>query len=114
MPNYLLDPDSDALHGDYSCNRAPVLRIKSGDTIEARILDAGWGLEAPHLDGTPRKRHPSHQAQIQRGHALIGPIWIEGAQPEMTLVIRFEKIIPGDYGFTYAGAFTTASMKAFN
>jgi acetamidase/formamidase len=105
MTVYQLEPDSRTLHGDYSCNRAPVLRIQSGDVVEATTLDAGWGLESPHLDGTPRKRHPAHQNQTQRGHALVGPLWIESAQPGMTLVVHFERIIPGDYGFTYAGGF---------
>ena len=105
MSNYQLESNSDTLHGDYSRDRTPVLRIKSGDTVEASTLDAGWGLEAPHLDSTPRRRHPSHQEQRQRGHSLIGPIWIEGAEPGMTLVTHFEQMIPGDYGFTYSGGF---------
>ncbi|MCA0458960.1 MAG: acetamidase/formamidase family protein [Chloroflexi bacterium] len=105
MPTHQLKPDAYTLHGDYSLEREPVLRIQSGDTIEAETFDAGWGLEAPHLDGTPRLRHPKVHELAQWGHALIGPIWIEGAKPGMTLVVHFEELLPGAYGFTYAGGF---------
>ena len=105
MPVHQLELDANHLHGDYSPDREPILRVQSGDIIEAKTLDAGWGIEAPHLDGTPRKRHPAYQNQAGWGHALIGPIWIEGAQPGMTLVIHFDELVPGNYGFTYAGGF---------
>ncbi len=100
-----LEINGQNVHGDYSPNRSPVLKVKSGDLIEASTLDAGWGLEPPHLDGTPRTRHPSHSKQSVRGHALVGPIWLEDAKPGMTLVIHFEELIPGRYGFTYSGGF---------
>ncbi|MAS35276.1 MAG: acetamidase [Anaerolineaceae bacterium] len=105
MTIHQVNADAQNLHGDYSPNREPVLRVQSGDVIEAKTLDAGWGLEAPHLDGSPRQRHPEIENQILRGHALTGPIWVEGAQPGTTLLIHFEALIPGDYGYTYAGGF---------
>lgn len=106
MPTYQLKPDTHTLHGNYSPNREPILRIQSGDTIEAETLDAGWGLEAPHLDGTPRQKHPKALELAQWGHALIGPVWIEGAKAGMTLVVHFEQLVTGNYGFTYAGGFS--------
>lgn len=105
MTIHQVNADAQNLHGDYSPNRAPVLRVQSGDVIEAKTLDAGWGLEAPHLDGSPRQRHPAIENQILRGHALTGPIWVEGAQSGTTLLIHFEALIPGAYGYTYAGGF---------
>lgn len=105
MTIHTLLPDTDTLHGDFSPDRAPVLRIKSGDSIEAKTLDAGWGVEAPNLQGTQRQRHPAFDMQIMRGHAMLGPVWIDGAQAGMTLKITFDEIVPGDFGFTYSGGF---------
>ncbi len=105
MTVHQLTTDGQNVHGDYSPDRVPILRVQSGDVIEAQTLDAGWGLEAPNPSGTPRKRHPAFEYQSNWGHALTGPIWIEGAQPSMTLLIHFEELIPDDYGFTYAGGF---------
>jgi len=42
----------------------------------------------------------------QGGHCLVGPIWIEGAQPGKTLVVHIDKLVPGDYGWTFAGGFS--------
>ncbi len=105
MTHHRLMPDIHTLHGAFSRNRAPVLRVAPGDTIEAMTLDAGWGLEAPKLDGTPRKLHPRPEDPAERGHALLGPVWIEGAKPGMTLVVHIEALTPGDYGYTYSGGF---------
>ncbi len=94
--------DNHTIHGTFSVHHEPILHIQSGDSIESPTLDAGWGLEAPHLDGTPRKQY-SHPEKS--GHALTGPIWIEGASVGMTLCVHIEEIIVGDYGFTIAGGF---------
>lgn len=104
MTIHKLIPDNDSYHGDYSPNRQAILHIESGDTVISSSLDAGWGLEAPHLDGTPRKKQTDDDTKM-KGHALTGPIWIDGAQPGKTLVVHFEEIIPGNYGVTFSGGF---------
>jgi acetamidase/formamidase len=106
MELHRLKPDSSTLHGTFSLNRPPVLHIHSGDMIEGATLDAGWGIEAPRLDGLPRQRHPLPQNQVERGHALIGPVWIEGAKSGMTLIVHVETLILGPHGFTYTGGFS--------
>ena len=103
--NQMIKPDFTTLHGSFSPENEPILRVQSGDMIEASTLDAGWGLEAPHLDGTPRKQHPQIEKEPLRGHAMIGPIWIEGAQPGKTLVVHIEALTPGSYGYTISGGF---------
>ena len=40
------------------------------------------------------------------GHALCGPIAIEGAEPGMTLEIEIGAIVPGTWGWTFAGGWS--------
>ncbi|MBK8027498.1 MAG: acetamidase/formamidase family protein [Chloroflexi bacterium] len=100
---YQLTPGPNTLHGAFSPDRPPILRLQPGDAVEASTVDAGWGMEQLHFDGSPRKKYPVPEAAEQQGHALIGPIWIEGAEPGKTLVVHIEEVIPGAFGFTISG-----------
>jgi acetamidase/formamidase len=106
--------------GNYDSTRAPVLHIKSGDTVVFRTLltNSPAGLEkngvAPAdveqalrdvFDKTPLSdRGPG-------GHILNGPVYIDGAEPGDTLEIRISKIelaIPYAYnGFRYGAGILT-------
>lgn len=104
MALYHIQPERRNLHGQFSRELEPVLTIASGDTVEYSTLDAGWGLEAPHLDGTPRRKfEPREPEGRDGGHAMCGPIAIEGAQPGMTLAVTIETIEPGAWGWTFVG-----------
>lgn len=85
---------------------APCLTIDSGDTVRASILDAAWGLEAHHLDGTPRRKF-DRLLPRDRGHCLIGPIEVRGAKPGQTLIVEIVAIEPGDFGWNVAGGWST-------
>lgn len=97
-----LEPTLETLVGAFDRDDAPILTIASGDAVRYRTLDAGWGIEPPHLDWTERRKLPKEGADIH-GHCLVGPLAIAGAKPGMTLAIDIERIVPGDYGFTFAG-----------
>lgn len=112
--NQMIKPDESTLHGRFTPERPPILRVKSGDMIEAATLDAGWGMEPPHPDGTPRQKHPKSDAEENKGHALIGPVWIDGAKPGQTLVVHIEALTPGAYGYTISGAFPHRVNQALN
>jgi acetamidase/formamidase len=106
--------------GHYDAADAPVLTIKSGDTVVIHTLltNSPAGLEkagvAPAdvepalravFDGVPAaKRGPG-------GDILTGPIAIEGAEPGDTLEVRIRKIdlaIPYAYNaFRYGAGFLT-------
>ena len=80
--------------------RPPVLTIRPGDTVVVGSLDASGYLA--------RKRHPGDEPpqliSAPRGHCLTGPIAIEGAEPGLTLAVRFVSLTPGDWGWTVAAS----------
>ena len=107
MATYRIEPDESTLHGYFSCELAPVLTIDPGDTVIYRTLDAGWGLiDQPHSFKTPQKRKRPSPAR-DRGHALCGPIAIRGAKPGMTLRVTIKKILPGKWGWSSGGGFSS-------
>ncbi|MCC2686838.1 MAG: acetamidase [Paenibacillaceae bacterium] len=103
MAEYRLAPDRNTLHGSFSKEFAPVLTIRSGDTVNYTTLDAGWGSPSP-ADGKRIKPYERRKG-LDAGHALCGPIYIEGAKKGMTLEIRMNEIVPGPFGFTAAGKY---------
>jgi acetamidase/formamidase len=103
MAFHRIEPDRRTLHGQFSRDLPPVLTIDSGDTVQFRTLDAGWGLEPPHADGTPRRKFEPRDPERDRGHALCGPIEIRGAQPGMTLAVRIDEVRPGAWGWNSGG-----------
>jgi acetamidase/formamidase len=102
-----VEPTREHLHGHFSRDLPPILTIEPGDTVRYRLLDAGWGLEAWHADGTPRAHLEPRDRELDNGHALCGPIAIRGAEPGMTLVVRIGELRPGSYGWTAAGGWDT-------
>ncbi len=93
------------LHGHFSRDLEPVLTIEPGDSIGFSTLDAGWGLEPPKPEG--RRRFEPRDADLDAGHALIGPIEVRGARAGQTLAVRIDAVRVGTYGFTLGGGFST-------
>jgi len=94
--------------GYFDAASKPVLKIKSGETVEVQTLLAGTpevlerGL-LPAEEVEPALRDIVNQVQDKGtgGHILTGPIYIEGAQPGDTLEVRIKDIklaIP--YGYS--------------
>lgn len=85
-------------------HRHPVLaRIKAGDTVVTKTLDAGGYGQDGKFGGA-------------RGNPLTGPFFVEGAEPGDALVIRLNRIrMNRNYGFTRyrlgAYAVTPESME---
>src|SRR5262249_57630087 len=104
---HTVEPTRATLHGHFSRELAPILTIDPGDTIRYRLLDAGWGLEAWHADGTPRAHLEPRDPDLDEGHALCGPIAVRGAEPGMTLVVGIGDLRPGPFGWTGAGGWDT-------
>jgi acetamidase/formamidase len=94
--------------GYYDSASKPVLKIKSGDTVEVQTLLAG---SPERLKSALLPEEEVEQALVDivkevkdkgpGGHILTGPIYIEDAEPGDTLEVRIKEIklaIP--YGYT--------------
>ena len=103
MAFHRIEPNRRTLHGQFSRDLPPALTIDSGDTVQFRTLDAGWGLEPPHTDGTPRRKFEPRDPERDRGHALCGPIEVRGAQPGGTLAVQIDEVQPGAWGWNSGG-----------
>ena len=75
--------------------------------MQFATLDAGWGVEPPTGDGKTRRRFEPRDEDLDGGHALIGPIAINGARAGQTLAVRIDEVTVGPYGFTMGGGFST-------
>lgn len=81
--------------GHYDASTPPVLRIKSGDTVEVQTLittspkrleDAG--LPPEQVEKSLRDIYAEVKDKGPGGHILTGPIFIEGAEPGDVLEVR--------------------------
>ena len=99
------------LHGHFSRHLEPILTIDPGDSITFATLDAGWGLEPPRPDGTPRRKFEQWDPELDTGHALIGPVEVRGARAGTTLAVQIDRVRVGAYGFTIGGGFSTPAER---
>jgi acetamidase/formamidase len=84
------------LHGHFSRDLEPILEIDSGDTIAFACPTAGWHVRA-HETFEPR------DAELDEGHALIGPVEIRGAKAGQVLEVAIDQVRVGGWGFCAAG-----------
>ena len=92
MAVHELLPARRTLHGHFSAELEPVLRIEPGDTIRARTLRASW-------DEAGFARDPG----LDTGHALLGPVYVDGAEPGDAISIDIVELRPAPSGRTAAG-----------
>jgi acetamidase/formamidase len=85
--------------GYYDPKTPPVLRIKSGDTVEIQTLIASSperfesaGLGADKIEPAMRDIFREVKERGPGYHILTGPIFIEGAEPGDVLEVRIQKI----------------------
>src|SRR4026208_683097 len=85
--------------GYYDAKQAPVLRVRSGDTVEIRTamidppeaLERG-GIASGQIDAGSREIHREIKDRGAGPHVLTGPIFVEGAEPGDTLEVGIESI----------------------
>jgi len=112
MADHRIEPERRNLHGHFSRDLTPVLTIAPGDRVTFRTLDAHWGsYEQPDPFGTPVPFTP-RDPELDKGHALCGPVVVEGARAGQTLVVHIEEVRPGGWGWTSAGGYPGAINQA--
>jgi acetamidase/formamidase len=83
------------LHGHFSRELEPVLAVDPGDSIAFACPNAGWHLASG-------ERFEPYDAELDAGHALIGPVEVRGAQAGGTLAVTIEEVRPAGWGVTFA------------
>lgn len=92
------------MHGPFKRSMPHIGRVESGDRITAWAPDAGWSeVVQPDPYAQPPVKMKEITDQQRQGHALIGPLFVTGAEPGDALEIRLETIRPGGWGWTSAG-----------
>jgi acetamidase/formamidase len=93
------------LHGHFSPGLEPVLTVDPGDSVVFSTLDVGWGIGPPTDDRGARERFSPRDPELDKGHALVGPIEVRGARAGGTLAVHFDELRVGAWGITDAGGF---------
>ena len=97
---YVLKPSpKTVVWGYYSASAAPVLKVKSGDTVQVQTLITS-SPDRLERAGTPPEKVEQSLRDITRevtdkgpgGHILTGPIYVEGAEPGDVLEVRIKAI----------------------
>jgi acetamidase/formamidase len=85
--------------GYYDAATPPVLRIKSGDTVEVQTLITssparleGAGVKPADVEQSLRDIYKEVTNKGPGGHILTGPIFVEGAEPGDVLEVRIKSI----------------------
>lgn len=85
--------------GYYDASTPPVLRIKSGDTVEIQTLIVttparleGAGVKPADVEQSLRDIHKEVTNKGPGGHILTGPIFIETAEPGDVLEVRIKSM----------------------
>jgi acetamidase/formamidase len=85
--------------GYYDASTPPVLRVKSGDSVEIQTLITsspkrleGAGVAADQVEQSLRDIYDQVKEKGPGGHILTGPIYIEDAQPGDVLEVRIVSV----------------------
>ena len=75
------------MKGFFSPDYEPELSVAPGESVSFQTLNARWRWDADSGD------RPEGA-----GHALVGPIEVRGARAGQTLTVRFDELVPRDWG----------------
>jgi acetamidase/formamidase len=88
--------DQQNLHGYFSPDLEPVLEVDPGDSVRISVPNHAWDVARDeHFEA----RNP----ELDKGHALAGPIFVRGAAAGQTLEVRVDEVEPAEWGVTHGG-----------
>lgn len=82
-------------HNRWHPDIPPVLRVEQGEEVTMDTRD-GMDMQIT-LDTVPSDLR---NVDLNRGHALTGPVYVEGAEPGDLLEVTVLRIEPASFGFT--------------
>jgi acetamidase/formamidase len=94
-PDHILTSERENIHDKFSSAIPPVLTVRSGAVVEAHTLEATGGQLS--IDSTVEDLDA---VDLDRIHALTGPVFVEGADPGDILAVTLLELEPGDWGWT--------------
>lgn len=95
-PDHHLEATDENIHHDWDADRDPVLTVESGEVVRFECLDATRGVLAPGATVEDVRNRESP------GHAMTGPVAIDGAEPGDGLAVELLTVETGDWGVTFA------------
>ncbi len=93
--DYVITDDDAHIHTAWDNTLTPIAHVESGAVVTFVCRDAAGG------DITPATTAAEIFEQPFAGHAITGPIAIEGVTPGDVLEIELLEISHGDWGYTY-------------
>ena len=101
MTTHVLSLQSINLRGSFSSTYTPAAVMASGDTLQTTTPDIEWGYSGkenePYQIYQPASEEPAPK------HPVIGPVYIQEAEPGMTVEVHIKRLVPGWYGRNWAG-----------
>ncbi len=99
--------------GYYDAAATPVLRVRSGDTIDVDTMPTSTPARLEALGVPSGEIQPALRAIVAQvkdrgpgGHILTGPVYVEGAEPGDALEVRILSIdLPIAYGYNGCSGF---------
>jgi acetamidase/formamidase len=95
-PDHRVAATDATVHHDWDADRDPVLSVDPGDVVRFECLDATGGELAPGATVEDVRSRDSP------GHAMTGPVAVDGAEPGDGLGVELLSVETGDWGVTYA------------
>ena len=103
MSEYSIYPEKSTLHGVLDASLKPALHIRPGDILHIETLEADWRIAKPDPETLQAPLFPERDMQRDAGHALCGPIYVEGVLPGDSLCIEILALEPGSWGWSSVG-----------